>query len=64
MMKVSLWIKTIQLVLLGFSFNNYFGPYLAVGFTDTPDFKLRIFFKSIDSFFSYELNKLSDDVNI
>ncbi len=64
MMKVSLWIQTIQLVLLGFSFKNYFGPYLAVGFTDTPDIKLRILIKPIDSFFSNGLNKLSDEVSI
>ncbi len=64
MMKVSLWIQAIQLVLLGFSFKNYFGPYLAVGFTDTPDIKLRILIEPIDSFFSNGLNKLSDEVSV
>lgn len=64
MMKISLWIQSIQLVLLGFSFKNYFGPYVAVGFTDTPDIKLRLFIKPIDSFFSNGLNKLSDEVSI
>ncbi|MBK8087090.1 MAG: hypothetical protein IPK31_03565 [Chitinophagaceae bacterium] len=49
---------------MGFSFKNYFGPYLAVGFTDTPDIKLRILIKPIDSFFSNGLNKLSDEVSI
>lgn len=63
-MKISLWIQAVQLVILGFSFKNYFGPYVAVGFTDTPDIKLRLFIKPIDSFFSNGLNKLSDEVSI
>lgn len=64
MMKVSLWIQAVQLVLLGLHFKNYFGPYLAVGFTDTPDIRLRILIEPITSLFSNGFDKLSDEISI
>lgn len=64
LMKISLWIQSVQLVLLGLSFKNYFGPYFAVGFTDTPDFKFQIHIEPLITWFGNGLNKLSDEVSI
>jgi hypothetical protein len=64
MMKISLWLQTIQLVFLGLVFKNYFGPYLAVGFTDTPYFKFQIQIEPLNTWFANGLNKSSDEVSI
>lgn len=64
MMKIGLWIQTIQFVFLGLVFKNYFGPYLAVGFTDTPGFKFQIRTELLTTWFANGLDKLSDEVSI
>lgn len=64
MMKISLWIQAVQFVFLGLVFKNYFGPYLAVGLTDTPDLKFQINIELLTSWFANGLNKLSDEVSI
>ncbi len=64
MMKASLWIQAIQLVFLGLGFKNYFGPYIAIGFTDTPGLKFQLLFEPFTYWFANGLNKLSDEVSI
>jgi hypothetical protein len=64
MMKISLLIQAIQVVFLGLSFKNYFGPYLAVGFADTPDLKFQTLIEPLTSWFANGLNKFSDEVSL
>jgi hypothetical protein len=64
MMKISLLIQAVQLMLLGLSFRNYFGPFLAVGFTDTPEIEFQLLFEPLKSYFSNGFNKNSQEVSI
>ena len=34
---VALFMQTIQIQILGFTFKNYYGPYIGIGLKDTPD---------------------------
>jgi hypothetical protein len=38
--EISLLMQSFQCHILGFLFKNYYGPYLGIGFTDTPKFTL------------------------
>jgi len=40
--EICLLIQAAQLNILGFHLTNYYGPYLAIGFSDTPDFRMLI----------------------
>lgn len=43
--EICLLIQVVQLNILGFHLTNYYGPYLAVGFSDTPNFQILIKFE-------------------
>lgn len=38
--QISLLMQSFQCHILGFLFQNYYGPYFGIGFTDTPKFLL------------------------
>jgi hypothetical protein len=40
--EVCLAIQSFQLEVFGFQLKNYYGPYLAIGFTDTPVFRIIV----------------------
>jgi hypothetical protein len=45
--QISFLIQSIYFSILGFEFENFFGPYVSIGFTDTPEFKIIYAFKLI-----------------
>jgi hypothetical protein len=40
--EICLLLQTFQLNILGFSLSNFYGPYLAIGFSDTPELRILI----------------------
>ena len=45
---ISLIAQAFQLDVLGFKFKNYYGPYLGIGFSDTPEFGFIVKFRLFD----------------
>jgi hypothetical protein len=67
LVEISLLTQSIQIYILGLAFLNYYGIWIGVGFTDTPDwtFNLRFDFftaRVIDDF--YNSNEISVYVNL
>ena len=48
MANISLIAQAFQLDVLGFKFKNYYGPYLGIGFSDTPEFGFIVKFRLFD----------------
>lgn len=43
--QISFLIQSISFSIFGIEFKNYFGPFLGIGFTDTPEFRFLFSFK-------------------
>lgn len=63
-LKISLLLQAIHFKILGISYENYFGPYFSIGFSDTPDIR---FFSEFHLFWYHFLNgfdKNSSEISI
>jgi hypothetical protein len=65
--EISLLTQSVQIYILGFVFLNYYGLWVGVGFTDTPDWTFGLKFefftaRVIDDF--YNSNEISVYVNL
>jgi hypothetical protein len=65
---ICMFIMSIQIVFLGITFKNFFGPCLFFGFTDSPELKFYINFKVFDFLFANgyrpESNEISMQANL
>lgn len=64
LLQISLIMQTVQIVLIGFSFKNYFGPYAGIGFTDTPFFNAILELKGFTFLFANGYNQESNEISV
>ncbi len=64
LLKICLMIHSFQFILIGFLFKNYYGPYLGVGFTDEPYFRIKLEFQLFAFRFSNGYNHNSDEISV
>ena len=57
-------IQSIQVVIFGFTFKNYFGPYLGIGFSESPELEAVFSFRSITYFLGNGLKQGSSEVSL
>ncbi|MFN5134965.1 MAG: hypothetical protein ACK5DG_06570 [Chitinophagaceae bacterium] len=60
----SFFIQAIHIKLLGFKFENFFGPYWGVGFSDEPTIRFYSSFKIFWYYFLNGYNKDSSEISI
>lgn len=61
---VALLMQVIQIIVLRLSFRNYFGPFVAFGFSDTPEFHLIYDWEIVLYGFFNGLNKSSNEISL
>lgn len=63
LVRICLWVQTIQIVILGFTFKNFYGPYLGIGFTDTPELDFSFSYDFFTYKFANGFNKDSFEIS-
>ena len=63
-LNLALAIQTIQISLFGFVFKNYFGPYIGIGFTDTPSIEFLFSFRFYTYLLSNGYNRVSSEISV
>lgn len=63
-LNIVLIIQTVQISLLGLVFKNYFGPYIGIGFTDTPSFEFLFSFRLYTYLLANGYNRVSSEISV
>jgi hypothetical protein len=67
MVEISLLTQCVQIYILGFAFINYYYAYIGVGFSDTPDWTIKVlahFFSARLTDYYIASNEISAYVNL
>jgi len=61
---ISLLFLSIQIVIFGWSFQNYIGPYFVVGLTDTPNLKYFVHLSPFEMYFGNAIRQTENEISL
>jgi hypothetical protein len=64
LLKASMLIQAFQISILGINFKNFFGPYIAMGFTYSSDFEVMIDYEAFTFLFANGFRISSNELSL